>query len=243
MSLYDSDRVQKISTIMPNFSQVAEPGDVVRMGLKGDPLYNESAAHLGTIQNVRIGDDEDERIVSIMNNETGVVREFSSSSIKPGELWEFTDDSFKHVLEREQAKYRAEQSISSVPILEEESSYRGNDDIMSLRSEISHLRSLLNDQEMKQKDFSNVVIQTMREMASDICKMDPTGKNAGFCRVFDQQYTQMMRAESSISDADYRGTSNDDNASVASSSKYRGGDATIFSDSDSLMSDSDDSDA
>lgn len=228
MSLYDSERVGKISTIMPNFANVAEKGDVVRMGLEGDPLYDPSLAKFGTIEGIEDGDMADEKIVSIRDHDSGKVRAFSSTSIKPNEVWEFTDSTFKNVLQREQAKHRAEQAINDVP---PEEVYRGSDQINMLRDEISNLRAMIEMETSQRKDFSNTVIETMKEIASDVCK---SNADAPFCRMFQSEYTKMVnRAEGEI----YRES---DEVSVASSSKHRAEHQTIeFSESDSLASDSD----
>lgn len=227
MSLYDSERIGKISTIMPNFANVAEKGDVVRMGLEGDPLYNSSLAKFGTIEMIENGDMPDEKIVSIRDHESGNVRAFSSTSIKPNEVWEFTDSTFKNVLQREQVKHRAEQAINDQQV------YRGSDQINMLRDEISNLRSLIEMETVQRKDFSNTVIETMKEIASDVCK---SNSDAPFCRMFQSEYTKMVnRAEGGI----YRG-SGASQVSTASSSMHRSEHQTVeFSESDSLASDSD----
>ena len=234
MSLYDSERVGKISTIMPNFANVAQKGDVVRMGLEGDPLYDPSLAKYGTIERIENGDLADEKIVTIRDNESGTVRSFSSTSIKPNEVWEFTDDTFKNVLNREQEKHRAEQAI--VQHQEPENTYRGSNEVQMLRDEISNLRAMIESESTQRKDFSNTVIETMKEIASDVCK---TNSDAPFCRMFQSEYHKMVnRAEGGI----YRGSRAASEVSVASSSKYNNRDEnqTIeFSESDSLASDSD----
>lgn len=229
MSLYDSERVGKISTIMPNFANVAEKGDVVRMGLEGDPLYDSSLAKFGTIEQIEQGDMADEKIVSIRDHDTGKVRAFSSTSIKPNEVWEFTDDTFKNVLNREQEKHRAEQPIS----IPREEVYRGSDQINMLRDEISNLRAMIEMETNQRKDFSNTVIETMKEIASDVCK---SNSDAPFCKMFETEYVKMVnRSEGGI----YRGSAESE-VSVASSSMHRSEEQTIeFSESDSLDSDSD----
>jgi hypothetical protein len=171
----------------------------------------------------------DEKIVTIRDHESGKVRAFSSTSIKPNEVWEFTDSSFKNVLQREQVKHRAEQAINQAP----EEVYRGSDQINMLRDEISNLRAMIEMETNQRKDFSNTVIETMKEIASDVCK---SNSDAPFCRMFQSEYTKMVnRAEGGI----YRGSGASE-VSVASSSMHRSEHQTVeFSESDSLASDSD----
>lgn len=231
MSLYDSERVGKISTIMPNFANVAERGDVVRMGLEGDPLYDSSLAKFGTIQNIREGEIANEKIVTIRDNDTGKVRAYSSTSIKPNELWEFTDDSFKNVLNREQEKHRAEQAIVDIP--KDVEVYRGSEEVNMLRDEISNLRSMIEMETNQRKDFSNTVIETMKEIASDVCK---SNSNAPFCKMFQAEYSAMInRAEGGI----YRGSAGSEVSAVSSSKHHYKNQTVEFSESDSLGSDSD----
>jgi hypothetical protein len=248
-NLYDPERIQKISTIMPNFASVAQRGDVIRMGLEGDPFYNKSMAKLGTIESIQKGDVMDEKIVSIRDHDSGNLKQFSSSSIKPNEVWEFTDESFKKVLNREQEKHRAEAELKAAEFKAAQQAnsaekivpYRGELNLDALRSEITELKTLIQQDQQRNKDFNNTVIETMKEIAGDVCKMD-TGNNASFCKIFEGEYTRMLnRSEAKLG---YRGSASEkvpsDAGSNASSSKYRGNKSDIvFSDDESLASNSD----
>ena len=250
MSQFDAERVSKISQIMPQFSKVAQKGDKVLMGLEGDPKFPSDFKKnrpMATISNIEVlGDDEYNVKLSM---EDGTTKTVNSLSLSARDVWEFSDESFRNVMNREKEKMtRAEANIkSSTP------EYRGsNNDVMELKNEISQLKSELAAERATSRSFHNTMIASMHELANDICKMDTSG-NAEFCKVFRNEYTKMMKArgESSLDNIDYRGLNIDDGSDMDSIPSHtaspvaspvrspRVNSPTNFSDSDSDSGDSD----
>jgi U3 small nucleolar RNA-associated protein 14 len=191
--------MQKISKIIPEFSRVAQVGDEVMMGLEGDPKYpfHNRDRPMATISHITKGDDGIAIELTKNDGTTMLVNEYTQS---PSQVWEFSDETFKNVLDREREKQnRAEQSL-----------YRGNDrtgssEISMLRQEVEFLKSSLEDEKTVNRDFHNTYIASLYELSGDICKLDTTGKCANFCRTFNAEYDKMKaRAENGL----YRGTSN-----------------------------------
>ena len=124
-------------------------------------------------------------------------------SLSPNDVWEFTDDAFEHVLEREQEKqemkHRAESSLY-------DNEYRGTSLDIDLQRQVSELKNELRAERELNKTFHNTVIDSFREFSNDICKLDHN-KACKFCHVFNNQYNQMMRNRSESS---FRGTRKSD---------------------------------
>lgn len=205
MSVYDKDRVDKIGQIMPQFSQVAERGDKVLMGLEGDPMFPtkyRGSRPTATIENIEKNDDE---YLVNLRMEDGTSKQVSSMSLSPNDVWEFTDDAFEGVMEREQER---QESITEMNRSESEL-YRGTQD--ALAREITELKNELRAERELNKTFHNTVIDSFREFSNDICKLD-TNKDCQFCHVFNNQYNSMMknRAESSFdSEPSFRGNNDE----------------------------------
>ena len=197
MAAFDNDRVSKIGQIMPQFSQVARPGDQVLMGLEGDPMfptkYRGSNRPTAVIQNV---DQEGDEYTVNLKLSDGSTKEVSSMSLSPADVWEFTDDTFQNVVEREKAsaQHRAEAELAA----QQDTDYRGTND---LSREVQELKNELNAERELNKTFHNTVIDSFREFANDICKLDKN-QACQFCHVFNNQYNQMMENRS---EASFRG--------------------------------------
>ena len=194
-SLYDAERIKKISQIMPQFSKVARPGDEVYMGLQGDPCFPErfnSERPVATITNVDTSNPK-ETIVTLSQN--GKEEKCSSLTLRPDKVWEYTDKAFRGVLSREQPSIpQAESGMNNT--------YRGNtSEVDNLRNEVKRLNAQLSETTINQENFQNTLISSLKEMASDIVKLDKT-QIADFSRVFSNEYRKMEnRAEAS-----FRGT-------------------------------------
>ena len=210
MSGFEQDRVTKISQIMPQFCKVANTGDTVLMGLEGDPLYPsdfKSSRPSATITNV--SHRKNDSLVSLKMPD-GSIKEVSSMTLAADQVWEFDDASFRNVMERQQKKHAPTQP-----------EYRGVDDFNSLKKEISQLRNELNDakyrgsndmiKEMKtemnsmkeqlnaekiaSKNFQNTIIESMNQMAADVCNVNP---NAEFCQVLNKEYSKLTHVKSPV---------------------------------------------
>lgn len=197
-SVFDQDRLSKISNINASFYGVARVGDEVHMGLEGDPAnpYTDMARPTATIQDVKNVGTNVHIQLGMADGTTKMVDKYT---ISPGDVWEFTDASFANVLDREQKAQasRAEaMMMKSAPV---DKKYRGVD---SLTSQIEQLRADLNAERELVKSFHNTYIASMSELATDICKLD-SNNEANFCRTFKKEYDSMMnRAEGK-----FRGTS------------------------------------
>lgn len=207
---YDSDRVNKISQIMPQFSKVAKPGDTVLMGLEGDPLFPYQDAKRPKAEILSIKERDNDYMVNLAL-EDGTTKEVSSMTLAADQVWEFDDSTFKNVLNREQKAYesRAEDNIE-VPT---STDYRGFSEIQDLKSQVANLTQMLEDERQTAKNFHNTMIASLNEMAGDICKLDTSG-NAEFCKVLNSEYSKLMnRAEGEMSDSgsesNYRGVEED----------------------------------
>lgn len=194
MSAFEQERVDKIGQIMPQFSQVAARGDKVLMGLEGDPMfpskYRGSSRPEATIQNVE--DNGGGEYMVNLRMQDGSIKEVSSMTLSPTDVWEFTDDAFEHVMEREQekeAKHRAESQLYSTS---ETIAYRGNSHESDISLQITELKDELRTERELNKTFHNTVIDSFREFSNDICKLDKN-KACQFCHVFNQQYSSMMK--------------------------------------------------
>lgn len=201
--LYDSDRLEKISRITPYFTKVARVGDVVYRGLEGDPQFpREWNRNRPTARITDITQTSDGTVLTMSSRgETFTVDEHT---IAPTKVWEFTDDTFKNVLARERAEHTLMQSKPNVPAID----YRG---IENMRSEITLLRSELEKERTYNRNFHNVYIQSLSEIAKDIIGVE-NGTGTNFAKTFEQEYTK-MRAENSL----YRGS--EDEMSAASDSE------------------------
>lgn len=253
--IYETDRLEKISQIMPQFSKVAAVGDSVLMGLEGDPAfpskYNTSRP-VAKITDVREANPEEVEVT--LSFEDGTERKVNSSTISPYDVWEFDDDTFQKVMKREQTKAE-DQARAEAQINEK---FRGTSDADALRKEVGELKALVEQEREHARSFNNTLIASMREMANDICKLDKKNNGAEFCRVFRNEYGKMLaRAEGPVEESsakkEYRGSKRGTSSSTSLTSdkgrpmdnKMRGTQkeeqrrATMFSDSEESVTDSD----
>lgn len=207
---YDKDRVEKISQIMPQFAKVAQPGDKVLMGLEGDPLYPKKYNMNRPEATIEHIDYRDNDALVTLKMSDGSLEKVSSMTLAADQVWEFTDDSFRNVMDRQkkqnspEPEYRGSQddeiSMLKKEIAELKSNvlYRGSNDLVSdLQSEVDSLKKLMSEEKETNRNFHNTMIASLNEMANDICKLD---SNADFCKVLNTEYTKLMksRAEGSL---------------------------------------------
>lgn len=204
MSGYDTERVNKISQIMPQFSKVAAKGDTVLMGLEGDPLFpfqdmnSRPKAVISGIEHRK-----NDSLIKLQMHD-GTTKEVSSMTLAADQVWEFDDDSFQNVMERQKREMdsRAEEKVEPYRGIEHE-----KDIITELRSEIHYLKRELSIERENSKNFHNTMIASMNEMAGDICKLDTSGNKTEFCRTLKGEYEKMIasRSEAQIESNNYRG--------------------------------------
>lgn len=203
-SVYQPDRISKISRIMPQFTKVAAVGDTVMMGLEGDPAFptawKNGTRPMATITDVVSEVDGTSVKLRMDDGTQKVVNEYS---IAPGDVWEYTDEAFSNVMERERKAQEIAMSRAETPVAD--ASYRGDKSIVDdLRQEVELLKAQLSEERALTRSFQNTYIMTMKELANDVMKLDTSG-SASFCRTFAHEYDKMQaRAEQSI----YRGSTN-----------------------------------
>jgi|MDTE01.1.fsa_nt_gb hypothetical protein len=213
-NVFDPERVSKISKIMPQFSDVAKVGDEVHMGLVGDPAfpYQDGARPVATVSSV---EKHGENVQINLAMEDGTTKKVDKYTISPDGVWEFTDESFKNVLQREREAFEMRAEARMQP-RKEEISYRGID---AANAEIQKLRAELQAEKELVRNFHNTYIASLSELASDICKLD-TDHAANFCRTFKAEYEKMVsRPETSYrgnEDAAEDSMSSDDENSLVS---------------------------
>lgn len=198
--VYDQDRISKISKIMPQFNKVANVGDKVLMGLEGDPSFPFSTGSRpeGTIVSIDKKKDGTEIQFHMNDGSNKTVNEYS---IAPGDVWEYSDESFSKVMEREREAQEMRMARAEKKVTVPSTTYRGDEN--SLMQEIKQLRSDLNAERELTRNFHNTYIASLHELAQDVCRLDTDGKHANFCRTFNSEYEKMQsRAETTM----YRGT-------------------------------------
>lgn len=192
---------------MPQFSNVANVGDQVLMGLEGDPAFpfkgQRPTAVVTKVSNK--GGDDVNLTLKLSTGEEKIVNPYT---IDPKSVWEFSDDTFTKVMEREravQAKAMAAEKARAEPAV-----YRGTPNDM--HAQISQLRKELAEERQLTRNFHNTYIASLHELANDVQSLDTTGKACQFCRTFNSEYKKMQsRGEMSL----YRGTGNDDDDSMS----------------------------
>ena len=168
---------------MPKLSEHVRIGDRITLGLEGDPKfpYSNTTRPIGDVVNVlKQNDGLVDLNVKLSNGDT--VR-LAAGSIAADQIWEFTEDSFRNVLERSISAQNVSSSNNDI-----ESSYRGS---VNESQDIVELRKALEIQVQESNDFNQTVVKTLNEMAKDIISMNPSAK---FCSVFASEYIGAMES-------------------------------------------------
>ena len=101
VSGYDAERVNKISQIMPQFAQVAQVGDIVHLGLEGDPLFPSSFSESRPSATITSIEERANDHLIGMQLQDGSNVKYSSMTLAADQVWEFTDDTFQNVMHRQ----------------------------------------------------------------------------------------------------------------------------------------------
>lgn len=174
--LFSEERVANISEIMPKLSEYVQIGDKIYRGLEGDPRfpYANSQRPEGTVMNIH---NRGDGLVDLdVKLDSGEKVTLAAGSIAEDQVWEFSEDTFKNVLER---TLKSEQSSGP--------EYRGT--IKSNNLEVVELRNALEAQIKESNEFNQTIVKTLNEMAKDIVKINPSSK---FCSVFANEYRGAM---------------------------------------------------
>ena len=191
--MYNPERIQKISEIIPRFNAHVQPNDEIMFGLEGDPMFPKSFVAnrpTGVVQKVKNsgGSAENATIRVKMNN--GQIKDIPYGSVNPETLWEFTDETFQKVLKRSIDRNMPEDNTPE---------YRGAtdlDSVESLRAELTALKGSMDAERAETQNFNNALIATINEMAGDFCNLKKASMGDGgddtFCGVFNKEYSKMM---------------------------------------------------
>lgn len=196
MSAYDPERIDRISKIMPEFCKVARAGDEVMLGLEGDPNfpYRGSSRPTAIVTGVRHEADGPNVTLRTADGRETQVNQYT---IAPKDVFEYTDDSFANVMERERARQMTEMATSRA----ETPAYRGSE-MSAMQEQLQALRTELTKERELTRSFHQTYLAGLKELTNDMCELDPTGKACRFSRTYNIEYDKMRaRAESQV----YRG--------------------------------------
>lgn len=198
-SVYDQERLEKISKIVPTFSKIAQKGDVVYMGLEGDPAFpfskqNRPSAVVHDVSSTNEGINVELKMPD------GKIQSVSEYSIHPNQVWEFEDETFKNVLKREEAKVM--QMSRSESQLDDPKYSKLQDELAAVKQELAFEKNYT-------RDFHNTYINTLRELTNDILSLD-SNRQAKFSRTFRSEY-DLLKSRSE--ESSYRGAEEEEDLS------------------------------
>jgi len=174
--IFSEDRINNIGEIMPKLSDHVQVGDRIFRGLEGDPMfpYNESTRPEGEVINVT---KKSNGLVDLDVKFEDGVHTLSAGNIAGDQVWEFTEDAFRNVLER-----NIKSTTKSSDVSDSAAGYRGS---TNENPEIVKLRTTLDNQINEMREFNQTIVKTLNEMAKDIVSLNP---NAKFSSVFANEY-------------------------------------------------------
>ena len=187
--------MSRIQQIVPAFSEHAEAGDVIHLGLEGDDYF--PATYRGnrpelTVVRKELASDGSYDIVA-RDNSTQEEVMLRGNSGDPRWWWECSDGSFEEVLAREGRKYRG--AVETV-------------DTGSLEERISKLERDYRSALQETTRFKNAAVEAMSEIAREVSGIG----NAPFSRMLHNEYRGSMNQlthRASVLD-DYSSSSDED---------------------------------
>ena len=210
--LYEQDRVQRLSRIQRSFSSAVRTGDQIEFGLRGDPLFPpdyKSSRPQGRVMRVKgVGTDGASIRVRLTN---GSVVDVMPYTLDPRRVWEFTDDHFQKVVERN--------NVASLGTEREDPSY-GNaktvpkSEYDALLQKVELLSTRLDKEVRETKNFNGALVASFSEMADEVRKVSK--EDTPFCNKFSTEYRSMVEAGDikdvkSPFDSDFGSSSDEDN--------------------------------
>ena len=197
-SVYNSERVARLSQISTKFHAHAAVGDTIWLGIEGDDQmparYRGDARPRGTI--IKIKNEGTENSTLRVQLDSGRQVDLHPYHLAGDRVWEFTDESWPKVLARSNPQ-------------EYRSSRADGDDIASMRQQMQDMSQRF-DREMAQaKHFNNALVESIAQITDEI---QQTNKDAKFSKVFQQEYRQMtkQRRESSpVFNSDFEDSDDD----------------------------------
>lgn len=186
--IYDAERLQKISEIMPRFRSHAAVGDSIAFGLEGDPLYPYADGNrpTGTIVKVKSTSGQEDAATLRVKMSNGKNVDILPHSVDASRgVWEYTEKSFEDVLKRS-----IQQNMPSDNTPEYRGSTHDEDSFASLRSQLAKMKSAHEEEMLETRKFNNTLVATLNEMATELTQISPDEN--GFCKVFTDEYTNMI---------------------------------------------------
>lgn len=180
-SIYDPERVSRLSQISTKFHAHAAVGDTVLLGIEGDKQmpakYRSSGRPKGTI--TRIKNEGSENATIRVQLDGGRSVDLQPYSIDAARVWEFTDDSWKKVLARSspETAYRG-------------SGAKGPEDVVHLRQQLTDMTQRFDREMAEAKSFNNALVESIAQITGEIQQSNPGAK---FSRVFQEEYRGMSR--------------------------------------------------
>lgn len=211
--MYDSDRIQLMSRVMPEFHKSVKAGDTLLMGIQSDKLfpYADAERPVAKVQSVHSS--------GLGVDVGGEYKFLSTTDLHPKNVYELTPETFENVLQRSLEQSAAEKSgvDTSTASTAQSANANANANVQvqleNVRSELQQLRSA---QQSVNKDLVRALYRTCKDISSNQTK---------FSKSFSKQYAANMdnmsdysseSSESSESSRSTEGNESDD-MSVASS--------------------------
>lgn len=187
--LYESDRVDRLARIQRSFSSAVRVGDHVVFGLKGDPAFPpeyRSNRPKGKVVRVKgVGTDGASLRVRL---DSGSLVDVMPYSLDPRRVWEFSDESFEKVVQRNQPQQE------SVPVQSHQyPDYGGmvpKSEYDKLLAKVDIISSRLEKEVANNKDFNGAIVASFSEMADEVRRVST--KSTPFCDTFSTEYRNMV---------------------------------------------------
>lgn len=210
------DRISQLSEIVPKFNEYVKEGDVLLLGMEGDPLYPYDQDNRPEVRVKRILRDSDGNTEIVGRNmSTGRRVTIPKSNVDPKLLYEFSDDTFQKVIERNMNK-----NSNSSEGLE----YRGSpapsmNNGYDMEARLANYEQAFEEiaKELQEtRQFNSNVVKTFKEVSKDVKRLDQYG-DCKFCDLYLDEYRANLSQSDSSSDSEMSEMSSDSDSSDASS--------------------------
>ena len=195
--LYDKQRIDRISNIVPVFTTHAMVGDRIVFGLEGDPLYPRSylsARPSGVITRIK-NQGKPSATLRVRMDRNGKHVDIDCTNVGPERLWEFEPDTYERVVER------------STPVEERKSVNEGGGGAAhvslstydQLRERVERLACRLEAASLEDKNFRKAMVASMSELANELAKTTSGGEQS-FSNQFAKEYKTMKEKNPDVPD-------------------------------------------
>ena len=195
--LYDKQRIDRISKIVPVFTTHAMVGDRIVFGLEGDPLFPRSyqtARPCGVITKIK-NHGKPSATLRVRMDRNGKHVDIDCTNVGPDRLWEFEPGTYEKVVER------------STPVEERESvkEHGGGAAHVSLstydqlRERVETLACRLEAASLEDKNFRKAMVASMSELANELSNTT-NGSEKSFSSQFAKEYKTMQQNNPDVPD-------------------------------------------